>query len=167
MNFPYISLYFSRELFLVAVHGWFAIQTNVWKVQNTTGRFLSQLHPSNFVLKILFLVPKVSNSWNFSETMFYENYLTLDFRTNTVISSLFAYLSKWHRKPWHQTPIGFSFSEYACFTGRKINLLFIHRAKNITTHFFHMHRLSIFQIQELGCCLGTAPPPHPHTYLQS
>ena len=36
--------------------------TNVWKVQNTTGRFLSQLHPSNFVLKILFLVPKVSNS---------------------------------------------------------------------------------------------------------
>ena len=26
--------------------------------------FLSQLHPSNFFLKILFLVPKVSNSWN-------------------------------------------------------------------------------------------------------
>ena len=25
-----------------------AVQTNVWKVQNTTGRFLSQLHPSNF-----------------------------------------------------------------------------------------------------------------------
>ena len=66
-TFPCI---FSRELFLVAVHGWFAIQTNVWKVQNTTGRFLSQLHPSNFVLKILFLVPKVSNSWIFQKRCF-------------------------------------------------------------------------------------------------
>ena len=59
IHFP---VFFSRELFLVAVYGWFAIQTNVWKVQTTTGRFLSQLHPSNFVLKILFLVSKVSNS---------------------------------------------------------------------------------------------------------
>ena len=62
LNFPYIFLYFfSRELFLVAVHGWLASQTNVWKVQNTIGRFLAQLHPSNFFLKILFLVLKVSN----------------------------------------------------------------------------------------------------------
>ena len=58
----HFSVFFLRELFLVAVHGWFAIQTNVWKFQNTTGRFLSQLHPSNFVLKILFLVLKVANS---------------------------------------------------------------------------------------------------------
>ena len=36
---------------------------------------------------------------NFSEAMFYENYLTSDFHTNTVISSLFAYSSKWRRKP--------------------------------------------------------------------
>ena len=66
-TFPCI---FSRKLFLVAVHGWFAIQTNVWKFQNMTGRFLSQLHPSNFVLKILFLVPKVSNSWIFQKRCF-------------------------------------------------------------------------------------------------
>ena len=46
------------------------VQGNVWKVQNTTGRFLSQLHPSNFVLKILFLVPKVSNSWIFQKRCF-------------------------------------------------------------------------------------------------
>ena len=59
IHFP---VFFSRELFLVAVHGWGAIQTNVWKVQNSTGRFLAQLHPSNFFLKIVFLVPKVSNS---------------------------------------------------------------------------------------------------------
>ena len=31
---------------------------------------------------------------NFPEAMFYENYLTSDFHTNTVISSLFAYSSK-------------------------------------------------------------------------
>ena len=79
------------------VHGK-KIQGNVWKVQNTTGRFLAQLHPSNFVPKILFLVPEVSNSWIFQ--MFYEKYLTSDFHTNTVISSLFAYPSKWRRKPW-------------------------------------------------------------------
>ena len=36
---------------------------------------------------------------NFSAAMFNENYLTSDFHTNTVISSLFAYSSKWHRKP--------------------------------------------------------------------
>ena len=46
------------------------IQTNVWKVQNTTGRFLAQLHPSNFVLKVVFLVPKVSNSWIFQKRCF-------------------------------------------------------------------------------------------------
>ena len=62
-----LSILFSvffvpREPFLVPVHGWFAKQTNVWKVQNTTGRFLAQLHPSNFFLKILLLVPKVSSS---------------------------------------------------------------------------------------------------------
>ena len=34
----------------------------LWKVQNTTGRFLAPLHPSNFVRKMLCLVPKVSNS---------------------------------------------------------------------------------------------------------
>ena len=34
IHFP---VFFSRELFLVAVHGWFALQSNVWKVQNTTG----------------------------------------------------------------------------------------------------------------------------------
>ena len=59
IHFP---VFFSRELFLVAVHGWFALQTNVWKVQNATGRFLAQLRPSNFFPKILFLVLKVSNS---------------------------------------------------------------------------------------------------------
>ena len=31
---------------------------------------------------------------NFSEAMFYENYLTSDSHTNTVISDVFAYLSK-------------------------------------------------------------------------
>ena len=46
------------------------IQGNVWKVQNTTGRFLSQLHPSNFVLKIFFLVPKIFQFMNFSEAIF-------------------------------------------------------------------------------------------------
>ena len=49
------------ELLLKIVRGK-KIEGNVWKVQNTTGLFLAQLHPSNFFLKILFLIPKVSNS---------------------------------------------------------------------------------------------------------
>ena len=55
-------IFFSREaLRAVNCHGK-KIQRKVWKIQNTTGRFLAQLYRSNFVLKILFLVPKVSNS---------------------------------------------------------------------------------------------------------
>ena len=37
---------------------------------------------------------------NFSEAKFYENYLTSDFHTNTVISRLFAYSSKWRDKAY-------------------------------------------------------------------
>ena len=31
----HLSVFFSRELFLVAVHGWFALQTNVWTLSGT------------------------------------------------------------------------------------------------------------------------------------
>ena len=57
VHFP---VFFSCELFLVAVYGWFAIQTNVWKCQNTTRSFLTQLHSSVIFCKILCIVPKVS-----------------------------------------------------------------------------------------------------------
>ena len=46
IHFP--VLFFLRTIFSTTVHGWFALQTNVWKVQNTTGRFLAQLRPFNF-----------------------------------------------------------------------------------------------------------------------
>ena len=71
IHFP---VFFFRELFLVAVHDWFAIQTNVWKIQNTTGRFLAQLHPSNFFSFNPFPSAKSFQFMNFSEAMFYENY---------------------------------------------------------------------------------------------
>ena len=70
LNFPYICLSIfsrqplSRELLREK------IPRSVWKIQITTGRFLAQLHRSNFVLKILFLVPKVSNSWIFQKRSF-------------------------------------------------------------------------------------------------
>ena len=35
-------VFFSRELFLVAVHGWFALQTNVWKVHSKFIHILVQ-----------------------------------------------------------------------------------------------------------------------------
>ena len=40
------------------------------KFKSLTGRFLAQLHRSNFVLKIIFLVPKVSNWWIFQKRRF-------------------------------------------------------------------------------------------------
>ena len=67
LSIPF-PVFFSRELCLVAVHGWFALQTNVQKVENTTGRFLAQLHPSNGF--ILFLALKVSNSRIFQKRCF-------------------------------------------------------------------------------------------------
>ena len=39
IHFP---VFFSRELFLVAVRGWFAIKTNACKDKNTTRRLLAQ-----------------------------------------------------------------------------------------------------------------------------
>ena len=66
IHFP---VFFSRELFLVAVHGWFALQTNVWKVQNTTGCFLAQLHPSNFFSYNPFPSAKSFRFMNFSAAM--------------------------------------------------------------------------------------------------
>ena len=51
----------SRELVLKVVRRK-KIQGNEWKVPNTTGGFLAQLHPSTFILKIFFLMPKVCNS---------------------------------------------------------------------------------------------------------
>ena len=85
IHFP---VFFPHKLFLVAVHGWFTIQTNVLKCQNATRCFLAQLHSSVIFCKIVFIVPKVKGFqfMNFSEAMFYENYLTSDFNTNTVIS---------------------------------------------------------------------------------
>ena len=55
--------------------------------------------PPIVFLKIFFVVSKVSNSWIFQKRRFI-NYFTSDFHTNTVISSVFAYSSKWHGKPW-------------------------------------------------------------------
>ena len=57
MNFP----------FLVAVHGWLAIQTF-------------------FFVKILFLVRKISN---LCEATFHENYLTSDFPIQTLLFQAF------------------------------------------------------------------------------
>ena len=59
IHFP---VFFSHELFLVAVHDWFAVQTNVLKYQNATRCFLAQIHSSVIFYKILCIVPKVCNS---------------------------------------------------------------------------------------------------------
>ena len=58
IHFPVI---FSCELFLEQFTAG-SLRDNGMESSNTTGRFLAQLHPSKFFLKILFLVPKVSNS---------------------------------------------------------------------------------------------------------
>ena len=72
MHFPvfFFIFFFYRELFLAAVHGWFAIQTNVWKCQNVTRCFLTQLHSSFIFCKIFCIVAKVSNSCIFQKRCF-------------------------------------------------------------------------------------------------
>ena len=76
------------------------IQRNVWKVQNTTGRFLAPLHPSNFVRKILCLVPKVSNSWIVQKRSFLKIIWHRISIQTLLFQDVFAYPSKWRRKPW-------------------------------------------------------------------
>ena len=49
------------------------------------GRSLAQLHPPIFFFLNPFPSAKSFQYMNFSETMFYENYLTADFHTETVI----------------------------------------------------------------------------------
>ena len=67
IHFP---VFFSHELFLVAVHDWFAVQVNVWKCQNAIRCFLAQIHSSVIFCKILCIVPKVSNSRIFHKRFF-------------------------------------------------------------------------------------------------
>ena len=74
------------------------IQGNAWKVQNTTGSFLVQLHSSIFFFFNPFPSAKSFQFMNFSEAMFCENYLTSDFHTNTVISRRVCLLVKMSSK---------------------------------------------------------------------
>ena len=68
-------------------------QGNVWEVQNTTGRFLAQLHPSKFFLKILFLVPKVFNSWIFQKRCFMKIIWHRISKQTLLFQDVFAYPS--------------------------------------------------------------------------
>ena len=58
----HFSVFFSRELFLEAVHGWFGIEKCMenskrdWTLSGTATSF------QFFLKKIFFIVPKVSNS---------------------------------------------------------------------------------------------------------
>ena len=95
IHFP---VFFSRELFLVAV-------TAVSLYRQMYGKFKTRLDTfwHSYIPPIFSYTPfpsaKSFQFMNFSEVMFYENYLTRDFHTNTVISSLFDYSSIWRRKP--------------------------------------------------------------------
>ena len=88
----------SRELLLKIVRG--------KKYREMYGKFKTQLDafwhsyiPPIFFYQNPFPNAKSFQFMNFLEAMFYDNYLTSDFQTNTVISSVFAYSSKWRRKP--------------------------------------------------------------------
>ena len=71
LNFPYISLYFfSRELFLEAVHGGSLYRQTNGKFKTRPDAFWHSYIPPISFLKILFLVPKVSHSWIFLKWCF-------------------------------------------------------------------------------------------------
>ena len=53
IHFP---VFFSRKLFLVAVHGWFALQTNVWKVHSKFMHILVQEFVSSRKYIVSYLV---------------------------------------------------------------------------------------------------------------
>ena len=53
IHFP---VFFPLELFLVAVHGWFALQTNVWKVHSKFMHILVQEFVSSRKYIVSYLV---------------------------------------------------------------------------------------------------------------
>ena len=53
-----------------------------------------------FLIKILFLVPKVSNSWIFQKQCFMKIIWHRISIQTLLFQDVFAYLSKWHWKPW-------------------------------------------------------------------
>ena len=69
------------------------------KFKTRLDAFWHSFIPPIFFSKNPFPNAKSFQFMNFSEAMFYENDLTSDFHTNTVISDVFAYSSKWRRKP--------------------------------------------------------------------
>ena len=65
------------------------------------GKSITWLVNSPLSFRMQFNAEFTSQVMNFPiEQPFYENYLTLDIHTNTVISHAFAYSSRWRRKPW-------------------------------------------------------------------
>ena len=99
LNFPYISLYFfPRTIFSSSSR--LVRYTDKCMESSKHDWTLSVTATSlQFCSKNPFPSVKSFQFKNFPEAMFHENYLTSDFHTNTVISSLFAYSSKWRRKP--------------------------------------------------------------------
>ena len=68
----HLSVFFSRELFLVAVHGWFAYRQMYGKFKTRLDAFWHSYIPLIFFLKIHFLASAKSFQFmNFSEVMFY------------------------------------------------------------------------------------------------
>ena len=96
IHFP---VFFSRALFLEQFTAGSLYRQMYGKFKIRLDAFWHSYIPPIFFLKIPFPNAKSFQFMNFSEAMFYKNYLTSDFHTNTVISRLFAYPSKWRRKP--------------------------------------------------------------------
>ena len=106
--------FFSRELFLVAVHGWFAQYRQMYESSkhDWTLSGTATVIPPFFFLKILFLVPKVSKLWIFQkrcfmkiiwhrisiQTLFFQ--ACLPTRQNGVENRDKAYLLRWFPEPW-------------------------------------------------------------------
>ena len=65
IHFP---VFFSHELFLVAVHDWFAIQTNVWKGQ---GRSMVIFRNCTQCQKVIYTVLALSPLITQAITLFY------------------------------------------------------------------------------------------------
>ena len=70
------------------------------KSEASLWRNLSTDTLPNFFSTILCFVALLQFIFFFSEKPFCGNYSTFDSHTNTVISHMFAYSSRWRRKPW-------------------------------------------------------------------
>ena len=103
-----VAFWYFHTFVCIANQPWTATKNSSReKIKGMLGQFKTRLDafwysyiPPYFFLKILFVVPKVSNWWIFQKRCFMKLIWHRISIQTLLFQDVFAYSSKWRRKPW-------------------------------------------------------------------